>query len=402
MKSNSDSTVYDVTLYFNVVVKKEGEVATKASDTETHMVAVPYERVYMHIAPPDELTGKTAENVRRVIVDENTEEISWTEVESWSESGEKRNSISYKLYRYLNEPSLHWVYTTNADYSTVAVGSNFVNENTSTNGNWTVTTRYEEYVSLADNGANSFNNTYTYSFQKAVYENEYYRLSFDYADWTFNEGQSEVTSTSNVTEKDGIAYDVYDYVNNINTVYALPDDSYASSAMAKAKIAVEQPAAQIVTREWGKIIGAGISAVPADDVKGSYAKKCICIRTDKGAFSVVFDIDAIAPSTDAIQSAYFVEGDFGEEYNSGFFTTSKNRGDYIVSEWVPAVAKDESQALAYYHKGTIKASVLRTTAQMWKWRDGNITTVVDGYTFSASPDGVLTIKYNGQIAMRFR
>ena len=402
VKSNADSTVFDVILYFDVTVKREGEVLTRAANTQAHTVAVPYMRVYKHVAPPDELIGKNAEDVRRRILDENTEEISWTEVESWTVSGDKRTPMSYKLYRSLNEPSLHWVYTTNSDYVTSAVGKNFVNENTSIDGNWTVTTRYEEYISSADNGANSFSNVYTYSFQKAVYENEYYRLTFDYADWTFTEGVSEVTATANVTEKDGIAYDVYDYVNNINTVYALPDDSYTSSAMSKAKIAVEQPAPSIVEDSWGKIIGAGISAVPADDERGAFAKKALCIRTEKGAVSIVFDMASIVPSTDMIQNGYFVEGDFSADYNSAFFTTSKNKGDYVVSKWVPAIAKDENQALAYYFGNTLKASVLRTTAKMWNWRNGNISTVVDGYSFSVSADGTLTVKYEGKVAMRIK
>jgi hypothetical protein len=231
-KSVPDSTVYDITLYFDVEVKHESNVETKASSTKTYQVAVPYTRVYK---PADELVGKRAEYVTRRIVDANTEEISWTEVEIWTVSGEKKTSKTFKLYRNFNEPQLHWIYTKNADYNTVSVGKNFVKEDTSVNGYWSVTTRYEEYSSSADNAVNAFVNRYSYSYQKAVYKDEYYELNFDYADWSISEGNSNLTPTSNNTEKDGVVYDVYDYVNNISTTYYVSDDSYNATAQAQPR-----------------------------------------------------------------------------------------------------------------------------------------------------------------------
>ncbi len=403
-KSNADSTVYDVKLYFDVKLKRQGVVDTKSTPSEeTHLVEVPYTRVYMHVAPKDELTGKRAENVQRTIVDERTEEISWTEVETWSVSGEKTSSMSYRLYRNFNEPSLQWVYTTNTNYVTSSVGKNYLSESTSKDGNWTVTTRYEEYVSVADNGVNAFNNVYTYDYQKAVYENEYYRINIDYAEWNFAEGASDVVSTSNVTEHNGAVYNVSDYTNNVTATYSITTDSYNHMGVAKAKIAVEKPIDPIIPANWGRIVGAGISAVPADDVSGGdYAKKCLCIRTENGAVSIVFDMASTVPGVDMILSGYFAEGSFGSEYNSGYYTTSTNKGSYPVAKWVPGIAKDLSDRIAYYDGDACKRNIRNTTLQMWNWRDGNLSTVIDGYSFSVSNDGTLTVKYNGAIAMQIR
>lgn len=404
--SNDELKVVTVTLYFDVEVEKEDPMATTkaaSEDVTVYTVAVPYERA-MEIEPVvDEIIGKRYENLSREIMDANTERISWTEVEIWSVSGEKTREISLNLYRHFSEPALQWIYTANNQYTTVANGSSIINETSNTNGNWTVTTRYMQYTSTANNGVDMFQNLYSYDYQKAVYSDEYYTLSFDYADWNISEAGSSVSSTPTSQNINGTVYDVYDYVNNVNTVYSVTGDSYNASAKSEAKIAILPKS---LPENWGKILGAAISAVPADDENpGDYAKKCLVIRTENGAVAVPFSMDNTTPELESILSGYFVEGNFGEEYNSGYFTTSANHGSYAVGKWAPAIAKyysDEYPILYYSDVNTPARSLSKYILAMWNWRGGNFSHVVDGYTFSVSESGVLTINYNGQVVMQLR
>lgn len=400
--STDELKVVNVTLYFNVeVVREDPEGLTRAAGTpEVYEVAVPYERALRIEAPQDELTGKTYRDVVREIVDANTERISWTEVETWSVSGEKTNTISFNLYRHFQSPSLQTVYTANDQYNTVSNGSRILRENESVSGNWTVTTRYMQYTSTASNGVDPFNNVYAYDYQKAVYANEYYTLSFDYADWTISEAGSSVTAAGEQTVS-GIVYNVSNYVNNINTVYSISNDRYDVAAKAEARIYVEKPIEKIIPDAWGKIIGAGISAVPTDP-NGESAQKCLTIRTDKGAVAIPFSMNADMPSVSSILSGYFVEGNFGAEYNSGYYTTSVNHGSYDLGKWAPAIARDLSDRIAYYRGDTVVRNIRTTTLSMWNWRGGNLSTVVDGYVFSVSDNGVLTISVNGNVVMQIR
>ncbi len=167
----------------------------------------------------------------------------------------------------------------------------------------------------------------------------------------------------------------------------------------------EQPAKpidRVLPENWGSIIGAGISAVPADQVNGEYAQKCLTIRTSKGAVAVVFSMDAKAPEVSSILNGYFVKGNFGVEYNSGYFTTNANRGTYSVGKWAPAIAKDLSDRIAYYKDNTCVRNVRNTSLTIWNWRGGNLSTVVDGYGFSVDSNSVLTITYNGKVVMQLR
>lgn len=404
--SSDELRVVNVTLYFDVEVEREDPMATTkaaSEDVTVYTVAVPYERA-MEIEPVvDEIIGKRYEDVSREVIDANTERISWTEVEIWSVSGEKSREISLNLYRHFSEPALQWIYTANNQYTTVANGSSIINETSSQQGNWTITTRYMQYTSTANNGVDAFQNVYAYDFQKAVYSDEYYTLSFDYADWNISEAGSSVSTTPTRETINGTVYDVYDYVNNVNTVYAISGDSYNASAKSEAKIAILP---RILPENWGKIIGAGISAVPADDeAVGDYAKKCLVIRTENGAVAVPFSMDATTPEVNNILAGYFVEGNFGEEYNSGYFTTSANHGSYAVGKWAPAIAQyysDEYPILYYSDVNTPARSLSKYILAMWNWRGGNFSHVVDGYTFSVSESGVLTINYNGQVVMQLR
>ena len=163
-----------------------------------------------------------------------------------------------------------------------------------------------------------------------------------------------------------------------------------------------KPIDRVLPENWGSIVGAGISAVPADQVNGEYAQKCLTIRTSKGAVAVVFSMDAKAPEVSSVLNGYFVKGNFGSEYNSGYFTTTANRGTYSVGKWAPAIAKDLSDRIAYYKDNTCVRNVRNTSLVIWNWRGGNLSTVVDGYDFSVDSNNVLTVTYNGKVGMQLR
>ena len=398
--SNETMKVKNVTLYFDVeVVRVESDdIETRAiSSSETYEVAVPYERALRIEAPKDELEGKTYRDLSREIIDANTERISWTEVETWSVSGEKTNTISFNLYRHFSSPAMQTIYTANDQYNTASNGSKLIREEESENGNWTVTTRYMQYSSTANNGVDPFNNVYAYDYQKAVYANEYYTLSFDYADWTISEAGSSVAAAGEQTVS-GIVYNVSNYVNNINTVYSISNDRYDAAAKAEARIYVEKPIEKIIPDAWGKIIGAGISAVPADDVNGDFAKKCFTLRTEKGAVAIVFDMAAEMPSVSNVLSGNFVEGNFNAAFNSGYWRNGA---------WQPGIAEDWSDRLVWKNQDSEDLSAVvrnlrHSTLSMWDWRDGNFSTVVNGYTFTVTNDGLLTVTYNGEVVLQLR
>ena len=163
-----------------------------------------------------------------------------------------------------------------------------------------------------------------------------------------------------------------------------------------------KPIDRVLPENWGSIVGAGISAVPADQVSGQYAQKCLTVRTSKGAVAVTFSMEDAAPEVSSILNGYFVKGNFGAEYNSGYFTTTANRGTYAVGKWAPAIAKDLSDRIAYYKDNTCVRNVRNTSLTIWNWRNGNLSTVVDGYTFSVDSNSMLTITYNGKVVLQLR
>ena len=406
-ESSKTLKVADVVLYFDVEIAKNDPDApkTKANNdnVSTYRVAVPYQRALAIEPEEDKLIGKRAENISREIVDANTEKLSFTEVETWTVSGEKSRTVTRNLSRHFSEPALQWVYTANNSYTTKSNGSSQLSESPSKDGNWTVTTRYMQYSSTATNGVNPFKNVYSYDFQKAVYVDAdgYYTVTFDFANWNISEAGSSVSQQATETTQNGVTYLVYDYQNKVNTNYVITGDNYQASASAAAKIAIEKPIEPFIPEEWGKIIGMGVSAVPADQVGGHYAQLCFTLRTEKGAVAVITPMSQNVPTKEQILSGYFVKGNFGSEYNSGYYTTSANRGSYAIGKWAPAIAKDLSDRIAYYKDNTCVRNVRNTSLTIWKWRGGNLSTVVEGYNFSVS-NGTLTISHNGKVVMRLR
>ena len=149
---------------------------------------------------------------------------------------------------------------------------------------------------------------------------------------------------------------------------------------------------KILPLEWGNIVGAGISAVPADAFRGSYAMKCLTIRTEHGAVAVVFDMEEDLPSFEDITGAFFVEGNFSEEYNGGV---------YLKERWEPAISVDMDDRIAYFQGDTCMRNVRFTTLEIWGWRDGNLSTVVENYHFQAE-DGLLSIYCGGECIAQIR
>lgn len=181
--------------------------------------------------------------------------------------------------------------------------------------------------------------------------------------------------------------------------------SYERSMQVAKPEEPKVPITEIFPENRGKILGAAASAVPADQVNGEYAQLCVTVRFEKGATAVVCPLEQIVPTKEQFATAYFARSkQFNEKYNSGFFTNSANRGTYQVGVWAPAIAKDLSDRVAYYKDNT---SVRFVTYKelgngKWNWRNGNFSTKVEGYEFSVSEDGVLSIAYNGEVVMRLK
>lgn len=156
----------------------------------------------------------------------------------------------------------------------------------------------------------------------------------------------------------------------------------------------------------GLIRTVSVTAVPADDVGGHYAKKCMCITAQYGAIAVPFSYDSIAPSSAQVSSAYRDTHYNGTDIlDSGYFTTNANKGEvYPVSTWCPAKAEDLSDRIAYYRSdGALVRNVNNLSLSLWGWRDGNLSTKVDGYTYVVDQNtGVCTISYNGEPVLKVK
>ena len=180
--------------------------------------------------------------------------------------------------------------------------------------------------------------------------------------------------------------------------------SYERSMQVAKPEEPQVPVTEIFPENRGKLLGAAASAVPADQVNGKYAQLCFTVRFEKGATAVVCPLDQIVPTKEQFAEAYFAKSkQFNEKYNSGFFTNEANRGTYKVGVWAPAIAKDLSDRVAYYKDNTsVRFVTFKDLSNGWNWRNGNFSTKVEGYEFSVSEDGVLSIAYNGEVVMRLK
>lgn len=180
--------------------------------------------------------------------------------------------------------------------------------------------------------------------------------------------------------------------------------SYERSMQVAKPEEPEVPVTEIFPESRGKLLGAAASVVPADQENGKYAQLCFTVRFEKGATAVVCPLNQIVPTKEQFAEAYFAKSrQFNEKYNSGFFTNEANRGTYQVGVWAPAIAKDLSDRVAYYKDNTsVRFVTFKELSNGWQWRNGNFSTKVEGYEFSVSEDGVLSIAYNGEVVMRVK
>lgn len=180
--------------------------------------------------------------------------------------------------------------------------------------------------------------------------------------------------------------------------------SYERSMQVAKPEEPQVPVTEIFPENRGKLLGAAASVVPADQENGKYAQLCFTVRFEKGATAVVCPLDQIVPTKEQFAEAYFAKSkQFDEKYNSGFFTNEANRGTYKVGVWAPAIAKDLSDRVAYYKDNTsVRFVTFKDLSNGWNWRNGNFSTKVEGYEFSVSEDGVLSIAYNGKVVMRVK
>ena len=180
--------------------------------------------------------------------------------------------------------------------------------------------------------------------------------------------------------------------------------SYERSMQVAKPEEPKVPITEIFPENRGKLLGAAASVVPADQESGKYAQLCFTVRFEKGASAVTCPLDQIVPTKEQFAEAYFAKSkQFNEKYNSGFFTNEANRGTYKVGVWAPAIAKDLSDRVAYYKDNTsVRFVTFKDLSNGWNWRNGNFSTKVEGYEFSVSEDGVLSIAYNGEVVMRVK
>jgi hypothetical protein len=372
--------------------------------------------IYITYEEPKDEFVKTTLVSSSDVIDGGDRVITITTQDEYSVSGQQDPiTETIRLPFAFTSPAAQTIYASDASFKTTSNGQKTGSETTRSEGNFSVSTIARTYSSTASNGVKSFDNTYKMSDSKVAYVRNDVSLSFEYGTWSVVEGNTTIGSA---TESGN--YNVYPYTNNVSYVYAVSTDQKASGkGVAKASIYVEKPAEQpeqpsdptpstpsvidkIIPEAWGTIVGAGISAVPSDDLgEGTnVAKKCLTIRTDKGAVAVVFDWNG-EPSTDGVLSGYFVNGTFDETYNSGYWTTSKNHGNYSLGKWAPARACDGSDCIAYFVESTCVRSVLNSTLRMWGWANGT-STVVSGYTLSVDENGTLSVAHNGNVVMTIR
>lgn len=277
------------------------------------------------------------------------------------------------------------VYADNANFQTTSNG-----KNGSTSGT---------YSSTASNGAKSQNNIYDFSYDDVKV------LSYngDEVRFTGSASFAEVSSTIGNGSVNG-NYTVYPYTNKAQMVYTVDGKSVTLTDQVKWNILVARPI-DVPDLVPGKIKAANITVVPANgDNASNYADgsnkrnaiKTLCIVTDEGAEAVAFaawnNENVVVPTNNEIKSGNFVSGNYSTAYNSGYYQSGK---------WVPAIAKDNSWGISYSipTQENIR-SIRNETLKQWNWRNGNYSVFVDGYTFDVDANGVLTVRYKGEVVLQ--
>jgi hypothetical protein len=140
--------------------------------------------------------------------------------------------------------------------------------------------------------------------------------------------------------------------------------------------------------EWGDVVGTGMSAVPQDEKRDDDFAYCLLTRTSKGCLVTVFDPNEDKmPTRQEVLDSPFYNIAVTEEYNSAFYTTTTNHGNFEVSVWAPAIAKDLDDRIAYYYRDKVVRNIRFTTLEFWKWGNlykGLYSTVVENDKMKSS------------------
>ena len=357
--------------------------------------------------------------VKREVISPTTERLTVTTYDQWSLSG-RQNIVtdSIDLPLMFDAPDFRQIVATSKEFKTEVKdqGLKYGAETPSHRGQWTVTTRPFTYTTEATNGVKTFQNVFEGSSASAVYVYEDVQVKFDYGTWSFEDNPQPITGPTNVVDKD-ITYEGYNYVDDVKWTYKVgaakieggesQQAEFSSSAKSETS-SNAQANVQILLvpknlpEDWGDVIGLQVTAVPARDVGGKsgyFDKHAFCLRTTNGAVAVVIPREQELPTISEIKSAYFVSDTElnGSEYNSGFYTTERNRNGLDRGKWAPAKAEDKNGGVYYYYKGHIVDNVPNTDLNIWTdWKNGH-TVKVNGYVTNVE-NGILTLTSpNGQV-----
>ena len=387
--SSGENEVYDVKVNLAVDLEEKGSVQTRgAGDVGTEYLVANYQQTI-----GDEYDPSKDRVVWTVTPNGNGFDIKGQKFETMTLTGEKEVSQISGNVKFS-------VVGKNGSVKTVQ------NVNYQTSGNGWSGTGTTTYRDNADNGvsADGFQNEYEVSADGRLTltlkgkNGQDVSKTFDPL-LTLTEGGQNITTAGSTNN-----YTSYNYTNKVNAVYALEGKEVRASATASRELRVEKPV-NVPDLVPGNIKAANITVVPANgDNASNYADgsnkrnaiKTICIVTDAGAVAVPFaawnNDNVVVPTNNEIKSGNFVSGNYSTAYNSGYYQSGK---------WVPAIAKDNSWGISYSipTQENIR-SIRNETLKQWNWRNGNYSVFVDGYTFDVDANGVLTVRYKGEVVLQ--
>lgn len=352
---------------------------------------------------------KAASSVVTKTITVNQEQVANDElIRRWGEGEAKANGNNIDVVaKFYEEWSLSGVKLVNTQNGTMSATLNGENgeDVVASNANFTTGNGQQgngTYSSTASNGEKSFKNNYTYTCDNSkTFTYEGVEVKFE-GKFVVSEVETTIGNSS-IKLVNNTAYDAYPYNNKVEGVYTVDNASIKLNAETGRDILVEREVPHIIPDEWGKAVSYGVSAVPAHSIgNGNYADgngnqvahKAHCFAFENGAVVIVTPMETVIPTADQIIEGYFVPGNY-KGYNSGV-DVAKN------GKWIPAVASDNGGYLKYrLADGRVRA-ISNETLTQWGWRNGNFTTVVEGYSFSVSESGVLTVTYGGQIVLQIR
>ena len=150
------------------------------------------------------------------------------------------------------------------------------------------------------------------------------------------------------------------------------------------------PITKVFTKDQGTIISATVSLVFGNDGKGIDMKRCLLIRTTKGAMAIVFSMEQTVPAKEQIAEAYFAKGYYPDTYNSAYLTKKYNNGVFVYNL---LIADCVYMTDMFYGKQIVR-SVQNMDLRFYR-------NVIRPYELSVT-DGVLVISYNSKEVMRLQ